>query len=505
MKQLKILILQQREWGMNIGHQLAIRLSQDGHMLAAITFKKTTHEFTKNQKNVKYEYIISHDEILNNPEKHDDLNLDEICFKLKINSIWPFVRAMRNLVYSYKDKYYFSFKQNISDENIIIYVKDVYYKLNDLVSKFEPDFIIGPNFVSFPQIIMNMLAKRVGAIMLGVADTKISGQNAFFHSYNFDEGPFIDRIDSLNRSEKESKHTKKAIKYINDFREELISPVYGNYNIREVSVLKKIKNEIIPFVDILNYYKNGKKNKLDKIGVTIDYRTPLIILRDHYTKKKNIYYVNKREYYEIDKLGRYVYLPLQVQPEATIDVLSPYFSNQIELARLIALSLPGDTTLVVKEHPLMLDKRSPSFHDKLSRMPNVKLVDYHVSNEKLIKNSRLIIAAGATVLAEAAFYYIPCIQLGNTGTTLKLPNVFQHTDMPTLSRKIIEVINMDLKNNEYEKKLRNYVAACFDMEFNLDYESLYHGVGTKSEMNILYDLYIKEFSRCMNSKMIEKK
>jgi len=52
---------------------------------------------------------------------------------------------------------------------------------------------------------------------------------------------------------------------------------------------------------------------------------------------------------------------LQFQPEASIDVMAPFFSNQIETARQIAMSMPDDYVLVTKEHPAMVELRPPSY------------------------------------------------------------------------------------------------------------------------------------------------
>ena len=59
------------------------------------------------------------------------------------------------------------------------------------------------------------------------------------------------------------------------------------------------------------------------------------------------------------KLKSFIYFPLQFQPEEIIDVKSPFFSNQIETARQVALSLPGSYTLVVKDHPHSRQVRQP--------------------------------------------------------------------------------------------------------------------------------------------------
>jgi hypothetical protein len=73
--------------------------------------------------------------------------------------------------------------------------------------------------------------------------------------------------------------------------------------------------------------------------------------------------------------------------------------------------------------------------------------------------------------------------MGDLGTTLKLPNVFKHTDMTTLSTKIKEVLGVNLKDEDYEKKLENFVAAAFDTGFNFNYNAVWEkGRGNIEEL-----------------------
>ena len=202
-------------------------------------------------------------------------------------------------------------------------------------------------------------------------------------------------------------------------------------------------------------------------------------------------------YYPLENLKKYVYFPLQFQPEATIDVASPYFANQIETARQVAMSLLGDYTLVVKEHPAMYGYRSPSYIEKIARTVNVKLIDYRIPSEVVIRGADLIVSPNSTTLAESAYLKKPAIQLGDLGTTLLLPNVFPHKDMTTLSKKIKIALSIDLNTKEYEKKLENYVAAILDTSFEVDYIALWEQGGTREEKEKLWKNYEREINKIL--------
>jgi len=501
----KILIFQQRGWGINVGHFLAKKLKAEGCQLAAITFKKTTHEFIINQKDVKYELIISSDELLENPRnflQKESLSLEEICNNLGVDSVWPLTMSLRHHVKSYKDKYYYGYKQNASDEEIANYIKAVYNSIKIIFDKFNPDLILTPNFVALHHIMLNIYARKHGVNMIGVTDSKVLKYYIFSYSYNDDQGPFYDHVDALNRKEIETKNRGKAQEYIKEFRNKFIqqecSSGWGIFKEKE-NLWKKIRHELFPYKQIWRWYSGeSSKNCIKNLGVTIDYRPPRIILRDHYTYKRNKKFTENFSYYPLDKIKKYIYFPLQYQPEATIDVASPYFNNQLETARQVAMSLPSDYTLVVKEHPGMIGLRSPSFIEKIDRTVNVKLVDYRILNKDILQMSDMVISPNSTTLAEAAFYCKPAIQLGNLGTTLKLPNVFKHSDMTTLSRKIKEILNLDFCNQEYERKLENFVAAVYDVGFNFKYNDLWVK-GGKENLDSFWEIYKSEIEKAIFS------
>ena len=495
----RVLIFQQRRWGLSIGHFLAKKLQSEGCTLAALTLKRTTHEFTATQKEVNYALIINNDEIMRRSKDYlrgEDFSLQEICKALNVDSIWPIARTLRSFAMSYKDKYYYSFKQNVSDEEMIDYVKAVYKCIKFVFDKFNPDVILTPNFVSLPHIMFNLFAERHGVRMIEVTDSKVKGTFLFSHGFLADRGPFCDRVDELNDGLVESANRQKARKYIKEFRETFKQPDYLVKLNESEPFFKKIRREMSPYYHTLRWYLKKPVNYLDNLGITPDYRPPKIVLRDHYCRKKYKKFMDNFNYYPFEKMGRFAYFPLQVQPEATIDVIAPYFNNQMEVARQVAMSLPDDYTLVVKEHPAMVGLRPSSYLEKIARTVNVKFVDYRISSETILKRADLVISPSGTTIAEAAFLKKPAIQLGDLGLTLKLPNVIKHTDMKTLSAAIKKALAMNFDNPEYERRLENYVAATYDTGFDSNYLAAWEK-GEKEHLDGIWKAYKKEIERVL--------
>ena len=496
----RILIFQQRGWALKIGHFLAQKLQAEGAILGAITIKKTTHEFIAKQNDVSYKFLMYADEIKENPSKFlnpDTFSLEEICNDLGIDSIWPIVQAARNHVKSYKDKYYYGYKQNISDDEIIIYIKAIYKNIKNVFHDFKPDLIITPNFVGIQHILFNLYATKHNVTMLGVTDSKIRGHYLFIENYLDSRGLLFDRFKELEQGAC-SENIDKAKKYYESSKDKLQTPKdFDDFkNNGSLSLKEHIRQQLSLCKGILRFLIGTSKNRLKNTGITLDYLPPKYLWRDYYRNNQYRKNANSFDYYPFSKIKKYIYFPLQFQPEATIDVVSPRFNNQIETARQVAMSLPDDYTLLVKDHPAMLGFRATSYLEKVAHTPNVKLVDYRIPAEEILKKSAMVISPNSTTISEAAFLNIPAIQLGPLGTTLLLPNVFPHSDLSTLSGKIKEVLKHKFDSKHYDKSLLNFIAAVYDIGFDYDYVAAWEE-GKTENIEDLWLLYKKEINRLL--------
>lgn len=495
----RILIFQQRGWAKTVGRYLAAELQKEGCRLAALTLKKTSHKFVAEQTEVKYEHIINIDDIFEFPEKYigdEDISLDDICKELDIDSIWPMIHSNRLFARSYKEKFYYSFKQNVPDEFIIAYIKAYYKSVRDLFAEFKPDAVFMAVFVYEGHTILNLFANKHGIPIISITDSRIPGYYVFSNDYLDRKGPLLDRFSEVNSGRLISSNQNKAKKYIGEFREKFKKPEYATDLNAKKSLIKKIRGELSPYKQILNWYLRTapSENRIRSVGPSTDFKPPRIILRDHYCQKKYLKFAKKFDYYPLENIKKYVFYPLQFTPEGSADLKCPLYSNQLELSRQIAMSLPGDYTLVVKEHPGMIGLRTPSYYEKIAKTPNVKLIDYRIPSEKVIKGAGLVISSYGTVLFEAAFYWKPAIILSDVEIFRLLPNVFKHSDISTLPKKIKELLLMNLKTDAYEKQLENYVASVFDIGFNVNYRDIWYQ-GESFSREQLINLFVKEIKK----------
>ena len=494
----RVLIFQQRNWGLNIGHFLAKQLQAEGCTLAALNFKPSTREFLAKQTDVKYEMIEDQDEIMARPREYlgeDRYSLAEICRELGVDSVWPLVQSLRHHVKSYADKYYYSFKQNVSDEDIVAYVEATHKSFKRIFDEFKPDIVIAPTFVTYPHIACNLYAKKRGIPMLTVTDTKISGISVFSYDYLDSESPFLDRLQVLNEIKTETENRERAKNYIKDFRENFKKPITLKPP-KKTTFVSTLRHALSPYYHSVRWYLYAPRVNPEGTGITADWRPPRILLRDHYAHDRFARAADAFPYYPLEKVEKGVYFPLQFQPEAAVDLAAPRFNNQLETARQVAMSLPDDYTLVVKDHPAMRGYRSPEDLEQLARTPNVKLIDHRIPSETVLKKVDLVVGPASTTLAEAAFLQKPAIQLGDLGITQQLPNVVHHNDVTTLSGAIRTALEKDLHTPEYERRLENYVAAAFDVGFDLPYADIWAG-SREDLLPELWDIYRTEIARVL--------
>jgi len=471
LKNKKIFFFFQRDWGIRIGFYIAKKLYDDGAIIGGLTFKQ--HKYHISQKDIIYSYLQSYDLILENPDEYlggSEYSLELICKDLGIKSIWPYVQSLRNHVKSYRSKFYYDFKQNVPDENIIFFIKAIYKFLVTLEKSFKPEIIVMPNFVSLVHIMTYFYFKKRNVKCLAVTTSGLKNQFIFTHDFLDSEGPFFDeftKIKNIKKTELQSKAQLVLQEEINNLVNQKKFLILNNtlfYN-------------FLRFV--YNFFLNFFRSKVEiskTFGVTVDNCKSLnrYLFRD-YTRQ--IYYMhkcNRIKYYDLDQISNFAYMPLQFQPEANIDIISASFNNQIETARQIAMNLPDDMTLVVKDHPQMHGFRSPKYLEKILKTPNVKLIKNDYSSSYVLKKSEILISSTGTTFFESALLKKPAILLGNLGTNKILPNTKTLMNFQFLPDLVQELLDLSKKwGEDYDKEMIFIISALLKKGFNSNYEKLW--------------------------------
>lgn len=104
---------------------------------------------------------------------------------------------------------------------------------------------------------------------------------------------------------------------------------------------------------------------------------------------------------------KYIYFPLHYQPERTTSPLGGFYADQLLTARTLAVSVPDDWLIYIKEHLSQWSKfnsrahlwRYKNYYKELAKLKNVRLVPVETPSYDLINNA----AAVATVTGTAGW------------------------------------------------------------------------------------------------------
>ena len=269
------------------------------------------------------------------------------------------------------------------------------------------------------------------------------------------------------------------------------SKIDGVINLNHVTTKNRSFEELQKFIKKFNMTKHQKEfdtkkqTKLGFLNTGIEYIFSKNDLDDnHYDyffgsgKWKNIRYIltspNKRKSRKkfLDSLTEnipskpFVYYPLAVDMERNLLINAPFYTNQIEIIRHIAKSLPINYTLVVKENPAQVsrDWRSLSDYKEIMEIPNVLLINPNVSYDELLKKSSLVVLIGGTTGFEAAFYGKSSITFSDMIYSL-LPSVFRVKNLEELPDLIQSALMYKPESDSLDKYLNLIEENSFDFDY----------------------------------------
>jgi hypothetical protein len=170
---------------------------------------------------------------------------------------------------------------------------------------------------------------------------------------------------------------------------------------------------------------------------------------------------------------RYAFFPLHTEPEVSLLVYGRPYVNQIEIIRMIAMSLPVDMVLVVKEHPWMVGKRSLESYRKMLEIPRVRLADPSLEARTLVQSSSLVAVVTGSVALEAAMLGKPVITFGDCPYNLLPDSMVRRCDDPRRLQAIVrEALSPSAAD---ERALEAYVSAVFDTSAGVNLYSVLLG------------------------------
>ena len=199
-------------------------------------------------------------------------------------------------------------------------------------------------------------------------------------------------------------------------------------------------------------------------------------------------FINKNLIRDIKNKKPLIYFPLQVEPERSLLIQAPNYTNQIEVITNIVKSLPAGYELYVKEHPanVFREWRSVDDYKKIMKLPNVKLIHPSVKSEDLIIKSSLVITISSTSGLEAAFHNKPSIIFADLDYSI-LPSVHKIKDIDELPYAIKTSLKKEVKSSDLSYYINLIEENSFELDFdsiNSDFDSNFHYGGFLADAEI---------------------
>jgi hypothetical protein len=363
----------------------------------------------------------------------------------------------------------------------------------------KPDFIFLPAISAIGNKLLYEIAKKQGVKVFVGAETRINQGYILSNDYkNFSwANTLFEKIQNNKDCRiKMQEKLKEAKNYLHDFRNKPKPYLY---------VMEEFKKSG-------NRLKGLENLKPDRLLKSISWMFKLSF-KHFFVKKIKDYTDESPFYFFIDKIKRkiriligfsdlydqynekenFVYYPLHLEPELAMLALAPNWTDQKNIIKQIAESLPISYKLYVKEHPAMVGFRTRAYYKEIKKTPNVKLIHPNFDSYKIINDSKIVYTISGTVGWEGLIFKKPVITFGDVfyNTLSSVKKVKEIEKLGELTRWALE----DHKHNEVE--LENFVLALMEDSREIKLHEIWEkGVDSKIESE-----KIKEFCELLMEKV----
>ena len=300
------------------------------------------------------------------------------------------------------------------------------------------DYIIFPDIEFVEGMILLALCKELNIKVLYYVNARSIGGSFFAKNINEEyykstatnndgASDFISKIKNSN---------KKAYEVTLEFNQAEYDHKISKYGRTSLEkLISFLKNKFI-------YEKHYLK---EDMSFTVRFRMRFLGLLNKYRRSRKYIYEKYVTVKTIEMLPKkFIYFPLQVTPESSINNLEPYFVDQLRAIDLLLMNITPDIKVVVKEHPIFAGERSEKFYKILSCKPGVEISSLAISSSDLIDSSIMVCSVTGTALLEAMLRNKPVFQFGKT---FFYQDQFGFDSFRSMASDLRAIINNDRENN----------------------------------------------------------
>lgn len=429
-----------------------LKKTYDCELYAIIDITNGTKNFFEKQNLVEFEktwFYFDHVHPQNSKPDYEYLKNIEKKFEL---NLWNL--AINERIFYHYNKFYKFSSNEIS--SIITQECQLFEKIIDEV---KPDFFITKETIQHKDHLFYKMCKLSGVIPL-VCYESIIGYKCIISQKEHT----IDSITDLPKKDNRYHSFEELQNYFKNFNKSMqVINFRDKYMSSELDRLKAATKFLLS--------SNGNNNT--KTHYTYFGRSKLRVL---ISELQSIKKRKSREKFMENNLNRkifqnekFIYYPLHIEQERSLLIAAPYYTNQIEIIRSIAKSLPIDYKLYVKEHPSQANRnwRDISDYKEIMSIPNVRLIHPSFPSAELYKNCSSIITIGGGSGFEASLYGKPTIIFGDMGYSI-LPSVVKVNNFDRLS----DTIRESLSKNVNPLDIDRYISLLEENSIDFDWSGM---------------------------------
>ena len=400
--------------------------------------------FFKNQKLIDFKKIwFYHDHILPKNKSPNIEYLKKIENEYDLN-IWKLIMNER-IFYNFYDFHNFSYDEvlSIAEQSCKLFEK--------ILDEVNPDFFITKQPALHHLELFYQMCRKKGVKVLMLNNSNFGNSSIIVEDISkFDNSLKLEKFDS----------NLKLLDETLDFQKNLKKNIQKNLLNRKrpfdyiKSSLQFLFSKNINIDSNYNYYGRTRFNVLkSELMYNVHLKLRKNFIDQNLTKNPNVN-------------SNFIYYPLSLDMERSTLIDAPFYTNQIEVIRSIAKSIPIEYKLFVKEHPSQFLRgwRKKSDYEIIKNIPNVELIHPDYPQNILFENCNLVITIGGTAGFEAALHNKPSIIFNDLRYSI-LPSVCRLEsieDLPSIIKKWLNV-----KVNRYD--LSRYVNLLNSVTFDFNW------------------------------------
>lgn len=191
---------------------------------------------------------------------------------------------------------------------------------------------------------------------------------------------------------------------------------------------------------------------------------------------------------QVDMTKKFVYFPLQLQPELTTSILGNEFSDQLLAIEKISAMLPDDSYIYAKENPKQgFQQRHEFFYQRLKRIKNCVYLSDSISTYELMENCQFVASISGTACWESVSGGKPALIFGNIWFK-NLPGISIYRDGLSLQ----DIMDNDFTHEELEAAYNEVMGKTIPGVVDIRYSQLVDGFSEDKNGELLIS-FLREY------------